>query len=168
MQPEFREFLGGLADRYDTLNPTTKLTLVHRFNDQKRNGQPISPDEQARRELLFRYGSLENVERTGTAEDKLRLAHVTGRTAKEPAPMRLTMTPAIQKASPLRKLELAQAAGEYAKLLTSVRSMKASPRPTAADAGVIAYRAQEMDKRLKRMETIRSSYPELALTEPEL
>jgi hypothetical protein len=82
--------------------------------------------------------------------------------------MPLTMTPAIAKASPIRKLELAQIAGEYAKLLTSVRTMKAAPRRTAADAGVIAYRASETDKALKRMTAIRSNYPELVLSEPEL
>ena len=78
MEPQFIEWLGGRnldEQGFHKLKPEQRLTLAREFEKPVRD-----PDEQFKREMTLRYGSLEAAMENAPAVDRVNVARILGRT----------------------------------------------------------------------------------------
>ena len=135
--PDFNAWLGGLAATYDTLAPTAKLALWHKF----KAGTPARATVED--ELIARYGTPEAAMAKMTPMEKLRMAHSAGATAK-PAPVgAIASTPAVAGMSGERKLAHLDAVREASRLSRELAGLKAT---RGGSVTVQSYRQAAIEK----------------------
>ena len=141
----FNAWLGGLAATYDTLQPTQKLALWHKF----KAGTPARATVED--ELIARYGTPEAAMAKMTPMEKLRMAHSAGATVK-PAPVgAIASTPAMAGMSGERRLAHLDATREATRLSRELAGLKAS---RGGSITVQSYRTQSIEKIEARLATL--------------